>query len=165
MKLRRQVLPDEVRKLERAKRERVLAWCALNHGAGHLVATSARFVVLSAAGGKQEWPWDRIIHGQWEKGQLRVTVPDGGRTVVAFTLSEPGGIPAAVRDRVSATMAGDYERTIAGGIRVRFIARRPIGQRDVRWTVMFPGGVDSTDAALRAAADEELAQLKQTLGL
>jgi len=168
-RLRKGNVPEAVGLIRLAKRERVLAWCAIDPAAGHLVATTSRLIVLRNDGQQQEWPWDRIIHGQWDtlpsgRGHLRVTVPDDGRTSMSFPLNQPGSIPAVVRDRVSATMAGDFERVIADGTRVRFIGRRPIGQREVRWTVMFPAGVDPTDPDLRAAADAELNELKANLG-
>jgi len=164
---RRESLPAEVAAVTLSKGEQMLCWCEVDSAAGYVVATTHRFLILPTASPAQEWPWDRVVHGQWEDGRLTITAPDadGVRRTTAITITEPGAIPLAVRERVSTTMVTDQAQVLPDGTEVRFIARKPIGGAQVRWTVMFAPDVDTSDSALRAAADEQLAELRETLGL
>jgi hypothetical protein len=62
-------------------------------------------------------------------------------------------------------MVTDQEQVLPDGTPVRFIARRPIGGAQVRWTVMFAPDIDTSNPGLRAAADDQLTELRETLGL
>ena len=164
---KREQLPAAVAAVSLAKGEQLLSWCEVDSAAGHVVATTYRFLLLPSSTPAQEWPWDRVIHGQWDDGRLTITAPDaeGVRRTTAIAITEPGSIPLAVRERVSATMVTDQEQVLSDGTPVRFIARRPIGGAQVRWTVMFAPDIDTSNPGLRAAADDQLTELRETLGL
>ena len=163
--------PAEVR--ERVPGERVLAWMAV--GESSLVATDTALVlpeddgVRRPAGDHLRVPWDRVLRASWEPEIVEVTAqPEtGGRPVVhrVRIVGEPGVLPEVVRERVTSSIVVQHHAVLDGERGARFIARRVPGSTDLRWSVVFDPGLDPSDPALRAAADEILARLRTSLGI
>jgi hypothetical protein len=85
-------------------------------------------------------------------------------------LEEPGRVPEAVRERVTASIVVS-ERVDLGlgedagdGPAARITGRRPPQGGELRWVVTFDHGADPDDPALRAAADRELARIRAWYG-
>ncbi|HET7901254.1 MAG TPA: hypothetical protein VFL59_08705 [Candidatus Nanopelagicales bacterium] len=156
--------PAEVR--ARAQGERVLAW--LPAVGSSLVATD-RALVLPAGVEPQRVPWDRVLHASWDPGSLRLTAQDpaGGRpTELRIPVPEDhGSLPEVVRERVKASIVVQHHVELHGEQGARLVARRTPGDTVLRWSVVFDPGLDPTDPALRARADEELARLRGSLGV
>ncbi len=81
---------------------------------------------------------------------------------------EPGRVPEAVRERVMSSIVVS-ERVILGdgGDRDAGHASRVGGSlpsTELHWTVTFDRGLDPSDPSLRAAADRELARMREWYG-
>jgi hypothetical protein len=163
--------PAEVR--ERVPGERVLAWMAV--GESSLVATETALVlpevegVRRAADAALRVPWDRVLRASWDPEIVEVTAQTetGGRPVVhrVRISGEPGALPEVVRERVTSSIVVQHHALLDGERGARFIARRVPGSTDLRWSVVVDAGLDPSDPALRAAADEILVTLRASLGI
>ncbi|MBK9740539.1 MAG: hypothetical protein IPO93_13745 [Actinobacteria bacterium] len=74
-------------------------------------------------------------------------------------------LPAAVRDRVTASVVISDRVALGEGAKALLVARRGSDDGEIRWSVVFDAGLDPRDPTLRAAADEALAQLRDSLGI
>ena len=89
-------------------------------------------------------------------------VPGG---LVRVVLDAPGNIPEVVNERVKASVLVQQHVALIGDKGVRLVARRKPGDTAIMWRVTFDAGVDANDPAVRAAADDALAELRASLGL
>jgi hypothetical protein len=148
--------------------ERVVAW---GSGPGAdptqtlFVAATDKALYLQATGDRL--PWDRISKATWDEPQLEVVV-DGGPgqppRLVRVRVEDSRDLPAAVHDRVTASVLVSERVDLGNGAGALMVARR--GDTDeVRWTVLFDSGLDASDPALREAADAALARLRESLGI
>jgi hypothetical protein len=157
--------PAEVR--ARAAGERVLAWMPV--GASSLVATSSALLLPAGAADDVRLPWDRIVRASWEPEIVEVTAQpeSGGRPVVHRVRIEgdPGVLPEVVRERVTSSIVVQHHVLLEGERGARVVARRVPGSTDLRWSVVFDAGLDPTDPALRARADDALTALRTSLGI
>lgn len=134
--------------------------------AGATVALTLQALYLPQRTGEvRRLPWAEVEHAAWDDPVLEVQVA-GTAAPVRILLDPPGSVPEAVRERVTAciVVTEHVELATASGASAgaRIIGRRPPdGQTDLRWTVIFDAGLDPADAQLRAAADRELARLRQ----
>ncbi len=113
-------------------------------------------------------PWDRITKATWDDPLLEVVaVDDGGRArpPARITIEAARDLPAAVHDRVTASVVVNERVDLGGGAKALLVARRGSDGDAVRWSVVFDAGVDAGDPAVRAAADEALARLRDSLGI
>jgi hypothetical protein len=150
---RRRNLPEGMT-LERG--ERVLAV------SGETVATDAA-LHFSGGSGFTRLPWERVEQAAWKDGLLVVREVGGARHNVRLT--EPGSVPEAVRERVTATVLVSTHVKLPGG-GVRIAARRPAkGGGDLRWTFVFDTGLDPADPGLLAQAEQALEELRHQTGL
>jgi hypothetical protein len=147
--------------LDLARGERVLA-SATTRGGSYVVVTSTALHLPTAAGGFVRLPWEQIEQARWENGRLSVHEPGGEHQV---GLPEPGSVPEAVRERVTATIVVDHPARLPGGARVRIAGRRAIGGDRVRWSFTFEPGLDPSDPGLRAEAEQVLEDLRRQTGL
>lgn len=149
----RRSLPDGV---VPGKGERVLAV------AGDTVATNAA-LYLPGADGTTRLPWERIEQAAWREGVLVVREAGGARHAVR--LADPGLVPEAVRERVTAAIVVSTHVRLPGG-GVRIVGRRPpAGNGEPRWAFVFDRGLDPADPGLRAQAEQALEEIRRQTGL
>jgi hypothetical protein len=148
--------------------ERVVAW---GSGPGAdptqtlFVAATDKALYLQATGDRL--PWDRISKATWDEPTLEV-IAEGGAgqpsRLLRVRVEDPRDLPAAVHDRVTASVIVSERVDLGDGAAALMVARR--GDADeVRWTVVFDSGLDPSDPASREAADAALARLRESLGI
>lgn len=138
------------------KGERVLAV------AGDAAATDVA-LYLPGTEGPTRLPWERIQQAAWQDGVLVVREVDGARHAVR--LADPGSLPEAVRERVTATIVVSRHVRLPGG-GVRIVGRRPLGgDGGPRWAFHFDAGLDPADPGLRAQAEQALEEIRRQTGL
>jgi len=142
---------------------KVLAWARVPDG--FLAATSEALIVVHAQD-IEIIPWGYTLQARWEAPTLSVTIqatPQSAPLQTSWIIREPGLMPVAVRDRVTAAVVIDQFHEIEGVGRVLFIARRVFG--DIVWTAV-PDNQElaSTEAGQRTIS-EELRILQANLGI
>lgn len=148
--------------------ERVVAWGS-SPGADatqtlFAVATD-RALYLQATGDRLTW--DRISKATWSDPllELVITGDEGGQPrLLRLDVEDARDLPAAVHDRVTASVLVSERVDLGNGARALMVARR-CDDDEIRWTVMFDSGLDPSDPALREAADAALARLREALGI
>ncbi|GGS48271.1 hypothetical protein GCM10010156_03810 [Planobispora rosea] len=124
---------------------------------GYVIATDHALYL-----GGTRLPWFQVDRGVWDEEGLTV-VTTAGLTHRAL-LPEPGRVPEAVRERVTASiLVSQYvPLDVRGG--VRLVARRAEDDRTV-WEFVFDEGLDSTDPGLRALAEQALEGVRRSFGV
>ena len=152
-------LPDAVTlPLERG--ERVLTWGRIA-GGGIAAATDVGLRVRPGEGDLVLHPWHEIAHASWGDGQLLVV--DMAGATASYKLTEPRGVPPAVREHVNATVILSQRHLIdtdGEGVGVRVVARRDLRTGRLVWSTVFDPGVD-TDEQLQSRADALLAAVRR----
>ena len=113
-------------------------------------------------------PWSSIRKATWTEPLLTYVVADEQgrvRAPAALELDEPGDLPAAVHDRVTASVVMSQRVDLDGRGAALMVARRDSDDGIIRWSVVFDAGLDPSDPALREAADRALAALRESLGI
>lgn len=128
-------------------------------GGGHVVVTDR---ALYLPGGTR-LPWHTIDRGTWGEDGLTVRTT-GGQTHTVL-LPEPGRLPEAVRERVTASIVVSRHVTLPGRGGVRLVARRVPGETELMWEFVFDDGLDPHDPGLRALAEQSLEALRRDLGV
>ena len=99
---------------------------------------------------------------------LEVVVLDGndqpGR-LVRVRLAVGSQLPAAVHAKVTESVVVSERLVLDGGGGALAVARRGSDDDRIRWSIVFDAGLDPTDPALRAQADQALARLRDSLGV
>ena len=132
---------------------------------GYLAATDRAFYVEGAG---DRIGWDRISRASWEEPVLDVVLEDeNGRAAgrMRLRVDVSGDLPAAVHDRVTASVVVSEVIDLGDGAKARMVARRPSDDGEVRWSVVFDAGVDPSDPQLQARAREALADLRSAMGI
>ena len=149
--------------------ERVVAWGA-GPGAdvtqSHFAAATDRALYLQATG--ERLAWDRITKASWDEPMLDLVVVDeAGQAsrLVRARLDDSRDLPAAVHDRVTASVLVSERVDLGGGAKALMVARRASDDDEVRWTVVFDAGLDPGDPDLQAEATAALARLRDSLGI
>lgn len=152
--------------------ERILAW---GSGPGHprsggaegaYVAATERALYVEGTG--QRYGWDLVSRASWEEPVLEVDLLDpAGQPAERLRLevSTSGDLPAAIHDRVTASVVVSELIEVSDGVRARMVARRASDDAPVRWSVVFEAGVDPRDPALQEQARQALAALRSALGI
>ncbi len=152
-------------------RERVLAWGAGPQAGGTGDApdyVAATEFALYVEGTGAAYPWDSIARASWSEPVLEVQLLDeSGATGPSLRLriTESGDLPAAVHDRVTASVLISERVEITEGVRARMVARRAHDDAPVRWSVVFDAGVDASDPELQRLARVALDDLRSALGI
>jgi hypothetical protein len=141
--------------------ERLLAWGVCDDGA--LVVATDRSLVLPEPGGARAVRWESVAQASWQDERLEVVETGGsgqGRRTTVLSVLQPGALPEALRERVTATIVVSEHVDLVGERGARITARRSPGASDLTWVVTFDAGLDPRDPALREAADAAVVRLK-----
>lgn len=167
---RRPGIPAEVAAIPEPG-ERILGWGtgpAQRDGTPTFAVATDQALYLPAYVGRL--PWQQVIRAGWDAPVLEVSYTPSGAPVgtspkiLRVTLDDPGAVPEAVRDRVTASVAVQQHVDLGSGRGATLIARRT-GDAGFRWQVIFDAGLDPADPQLRAEADAALRELRSTLGI
>ena len=155
--------------------ERVLAWGALVHDGGWLVATSRGLRVVpsqvTSVTDAELVPWHEIGSAKWlatsngggrfEVVRLAEVEPgvQARQPEVRHALSDAGELPGVVRRRVDETVVASQRTPLPGGGGVLLVARRIPGQAAREWTVVFDDDAQRSDPEAREVARQKLADL------
>lgn len=159
-------LPAGIReRLEVPKGERVIAWGVDPANDRYTLATDKALYPESI---RERLRWDSISKATWDEPLLHVTVHDStGATkgIVKLRVEDSGDLPAAVFALVTESVVVSEHVDLGDGAGARMVARRDGDQGTIWWSVVFDSGLNPSDPALRARADEELASLRDFLGI
>jgi hypothetical protein len=162
-------LPSDVRRsLGLHRGERILAWAPGEADETVVVATDRALHTRGWADDRHvptRLAWHAILRAAWEEPVLSVVPLSAAGAAFHLELAAPGTLPAAVRDRVSASVLVQERVELSGGRGARAVARRDSDSGEVRWAVTFDAGLDPADPLLRAEADAALARLRSALGV
>jgi hypothetical protein len=152
-------LPDGVTfPLERG--ERVLTWGRVAGGGIAAATDSGLRVRLGDGSDPTLIRWHEISKATWADGHL--VVEDMARTPTSYKLTEPRGVPPAVREHVNATVIVSQHHEIDGhGIRV--VARRDLRDGKLHWSAVFDAPTQPTESQ-RHDADELIAAVRRRFG-
>jgi hypothetical protein len=153
-----------------ARDERVVAWASTSEAS----TSDSSVVVVTTLGvwlpqRTDRLGWHQIHKATWSGSLLRIipavaagagdgyaVMADGAE--VAVSLTEPGDVPAEVRERVTRSVAYTEHYDVPGG-GMRVVARRVPGVDGVSWHVRYDGGTDPTAADVVAATTHHLASI------
>lgn len=138
--------------------ERVLCHAVTPDG-GHVVATDR---ALHLPGGVR-LPWHRVDRASWDETGLDLVGTDGSRH--RAELPDPGPLPEAVQERVTASILVNRHVSLHGRGGVRLVARRIPGSETPEWVFVFDEGLDPADPGLRALAEQALEEVRRGLGV
>jgi len=157
---RPQPLPTEIKSVMETN-EYLLAWSA--HSDGLLAVTDQR-LLSSTSQGISTFLWQDSLSAKWDQPLLSLVVMQGQLPqTLAWKLDEPGLVPTAVRDRVTAAIVIDRLIDVPDVGRVRFIAKRTTD--GVIWSTVPESSVDSQSASIQELIRESLRALRSTLGI
>jgi hypothetical protein len=164
--LRRRKIPAAARpKLDRD--ERVVAWASTSEGKAAVVTNLGLWMP-----DRERIGWHQIHKASWAGTHLTV-VPStlvaqrDGYDVMAddaaidVALSDPGDVPAQVRDRVTRSVAYTEHHVVPGG-GVRVVGRRIPGRDGLSWHVRYDDGTDPSSESVMAATEELVATINDT---
>lgn len=167
--------PAEVREMVPAG-ERVLAWARVSPGGLAVATDTALYLPIDGAEARRvgqaapvglRLAWDLIAKATFSEAAVLVVEgrpePRARDRAWRVVLEEPGALPTVVYERVTSSVVVSERVTLRGDLGARIVARR--AGEGLRWTVTFDTGLDAQDPALRAEADEALAELRATLGV
>jgi hypothetical protein len=159
---KREKLPNELARVI-PRGHKVLAWAHV--GGGFIAATSEALINVDPHEASVI-PWGYTLQARWESPLLRVTVqttPQSSPFEMSWLINEPGLIPVAVRDRVTAAVVIDQFREIEGVGRVLFIARRVFEK--IVWTAVPDNQDLANTEAGQEAINAELNILRANFGI
>jgi len=141
--------------------EYLLAWSA--HSEGVLAVTDRR-LISSDSNGITAILWQDSLSAKWEQPLLSLIVMKAQLPeTLAWKLDEPGLVPTAVRDRVTAAIVIDRLIEVPDVGRVRFIARRT--SDGVIWSTVPDSSVDTQAAPIQELIRDALRTLRSNLGI
>lgn len=144
--------------------ERVIAWG--RDGRGDIVAVSTSALYLPTASGAHErLGFETVASVGWAQETLTVTLVGPQARRFLIRLDEPGEVPAAVRERVTASIALSERVVLGPGVGARITARRVPNRDGLTWNVVFEPGADPADPVLRGLAAAAIEELRSSTGL
>ena len=159
-------LPSGIReRLEVPKSERVIAWGVDPVNDIYTLATDKALYPEQI---HERLRWDSISKATWDEPILNVTVQDTTGAMkgnLKLRVEESGDLPAAVFALVTDSVVISEHVELGEGAGARMVARREGDEGTIWWSVVFDTGLNPADPALRARADEELASLREALGI
>lgn len=140
-------------------KEKIFSWA--RHGGGFVAATNLGIISIDKHDATRI-RWDDAIAGKWEPPLLTVTCLPA-MNVVGWQIDDPGMLPQAVRDRITAHVLIDRVVTFPGHGTVRFVARKTVD--GVRWLTNSQDVDWAESSEGKSAIEAELAQLRASLGV
>ena len=140
---------------------RRLAWGLTSDGTA-LVATPT-----SLYAGSMSLPWTDIERVSWVPSTLTVTEVsqiEGTGARHSWELAQDGRLAEAVRAQVTSSIGWSDRRSLHPAGHVRVVGRRVPGADALLWQLAFAPGTDADDPALRAQAEQIVAELRRTIG-
>jgi hypothetical protein len=150
-------LPEGV-SLPLERGERVLTWGRV---AGGGIAAATDVGLRVRRGGDESstvTPWHDIARATWSDGFLVVEGMD--RSTTSYRLTEPRGVPPAVREHVNTTIVVS-EHHMIGAAGVRIVARRNLRTGALVWSTVFDDPDVNADGELQDQADALLAAVRR----
>ncbi|MDX6288120.1 MAG: hypothetical protein QOG53_3605 [Frankiales bacterium] len=132
------------------RRERILTWGRVRGGA-IAAATDVGLRIVGPDHVPTLHRWHEIARAVWDDGALEVEGTD--RTVVRYRMPEPRGVPAAVREHVTATVVVSVRHEIGAGVGIRAVARRNLSTGELVWSAVPDRGLDPGDPQIRAQGE------------
>ena len=146
-----------------SKSDRLLAWTTHRNG---LVAVTTNYPISIDADEVNRTPWSLSLQARWDPPQLTLITQVNGEQSAetrSWTLDEPGSVPLAIRDRVTAAVLIDRVRELPNAGQVRFIARRN-GQA-IEWATVADDDVAAKSAIGAKEVSDTLHELKSAFGI
>lgn len=146
--------------------ERPIAWAAgarTREGEPTYLVATDRALHVGPWAAPSRIPWDLVVKAAWEEPVLDLLVqsrPGAPARPLRLRVEDPRDLPVVVHERVMASVVVQRHVVLRGDLGARVVARRGSDDGAVRWSVVFDPGLDPRDPALRAAADEALAELR-----
>jgi len=147
-----------------AQGERVIAWALDGNGDPVAVSTLALYLP-TPSGVHDRLEFDRIASAGWAEDVMTVTMVGAGGRRHRVHLQQPGEVPPAVRERVTASIALSEHVSLGPGAGARITARRLPGGDELTWNVVFDPGLDPADPQLRTRAESAITRLRSSTGL
>lgn len=147
------------------KSERVIAWGVDPANDLYTLATDKALYPESIL---ERLRWDSISKATWDEPLLNVTIHDETGAIkgtLRLRVEESGDLPAAVFALVTESVVYSEHVELGNGAGARLVARRDGDEGSIWWSVVFAAGLNAADPALRARADEQLAALRDSLGI
>ncbi|MDP9845574.1 hypothetical protein [Streptosporangium lutulentum] len=124
---------------------------------GYVIATDRALYM-----GGARLPWFEVGRATWDEEGLTV-VTTNGQSHRAM-LPEPGRIPEAVRERVTASIVVNQYAPLDARGGVLLVARKADDDQLV-WEFVFDPGLDPADPGLRALAEQALEETRRSFGV
>jgi hypothetical protein len=141
--------------------ERVLTWGRVAGGGIAAATDFALRVTATDTTPPGMHRWHEIVRATWVDGYLTVDGVEGSQ--VRYRLTEPRGVPPAVREHINATVVTSEHHDIEGhGLRV--VARRDLSTGRLIWSTVFDDPVDENDPHLADQANPLLGSVRRRLG-
>lgn len=147
------------------KSERVIAWGVDPANDLYTLATDKALYPESIL---ERLRWDSISKATWDEPLLNVTIHDETGAIkgtLRLRVEESGDLPAAVFALVTESVVYSEHVELGNGAGARLVARRDGDEGSIWWSVVFDAGLNAADPGLRARADEQLAVLRDSLGI
>ncbi len=160
---RRQRPPEQLAALLEPD-ERALAWAPDETGAMLMASTLGLW--LPGPDGPTRLGWADITTAGWRDGVLRlvrgVEVEDGyveSQRPELWSIPEPGGLPPAIRERVthSVSVTEHFPLRPTGGVRI--VGRKVPGEDGLRWRAHLDGDASRHDPQVRDQVSELIARV------
>lgn len=109
----------------------------------------------------ERWSWPSLAAATWDDDAETLTVVPmrQGRDVI-LALPDPGRVPEAVRERLTASIVVSAHTPLQGAAGVRILGRRTAEGGDLIWQLRFDKGVDPSNPDVRQRAEDALADVK-----
>ncbi len=140
------------------RKERILAWT--KHQGGLIAATNVGLISTDMHEEKRI-PWTHILSAKWDAPLLTVALAPDLQNL-GWLIDQPGQLPVAVRDRVTASVIVDRVRLFQD-YEVRFIAHK--SQSGVEWLTIAQDDNWAQSAVGKASIAAELESLRSTFGI
>lgn len=160
--LRRRSVPAAVKELRLPPGERRTTWAVTPDGEPVVTTDEA---LLLPSGVRLEW--SQIAKAAWTPPRLEVTevaeTEDAGQRHVV-ELGADSDLPAAVKARVTASVAWSSHAKLSTGGGVRVVGRRRAGVDALQWQLVYDRGTDPDDPLVRTQAEQVLGNARRSLG-
>ena len=138
--------------------ERVLTWGRIR-GGRTAAATDFGLRVVGPDDESSLHRWHEIARAGWAAdGVLEIDGVDRRRT--SYLMTEPRGVPAAVREHVTASVVVSVRHELGPGVGIRVVARRNLQTGELLWSAVPDHGLDPDDPTIRAHGEALLERVR-----